>query len=122
MVTNHDVIDMDAEIEVCGHRVLLDAHFDKNEVQEGALKGFKLESDESFERSRAATITGKVVAIGATAWRAFDGGDPNWKPWAELGDVVIFAKYGGKFVTIKDKTYILVNDEDIQAVLKGDSE
>lgn len=108
---------IDNDITVCGHRVLLDAHFETNEVQEGALKGFKLETDESFERSRAATITGKVVAVGDTAWRAFDGDDPNWKPWAKVGDVVIFAKYGGKFITVKGKTYILVNDEDIQAVL-----
>jgi co-chaperonin GroES (HSP10) len=115
MVTNNDTIDND--IQVCGHRVLLDAHFNTNEVSEGALKGFKLETDESFERSRAATITGKVVAVGPTAWRVFDGGDPNWKPWAEVGDVVVFAKYGGKFITVKEHTYILVNDEDIQAVV-----
>ncbi len=105
------------EIEVCGHRVLLDLDFDSNEIQEGALKGFKMETDEAYERSKAATITGKVVAVGATAWRAFDGNDKEWKPWAKVGDIVIFAKFGGKFITVKGKTYILVNDEDIQAVL-----
>jgi co-chaperonin GroES (HSP10) len=115
MVTNNDTIDND--IQVCGHRVLLDAHFVKNEIQDGPLKGFKTESDESFDRSKAATITGKVVAVGPTAWRAFDGNDPNWKPWAEVGDIVIFAKYGGKFITVKDHTYILINDEDVQAVV-----
>lgn len=116
MPTN-DVINLDADIQVCGHRVLLDAHFNKNEVQEGALKGFKLETDESFDRSKAATITGKVVAVGNTAWKAFDGDLPDWEPWAKVGDTVIFAKYGGKFITVKEQTYILVNDEDIQAVL-----
>ena len=121
MVTNNDQVK--GEIQVCGHRVLLDSAFDSNEIQEGALKGFKVETDESFDRSKAATITGKVLAIGPMAWRIFEATDPNWKPWCRVGDTVIFAKYGGKFITVKDKTYILVNDEDIQAVLvEEDSE
>ena len=110
------------KINVCGHRVLLDIDFDSNEIQDGPLAGFKMETDESYDRSKAATITGKVVAIGPTAWKAFDGQMDDWKPWCAVGDKVVFAKYGGKFITIKDKVYLIVNDEDIQAVLLEDEE
>jgi len=104
-------------VEVCGHRVLLKPAFDENEVQEGSLKGFKLESDESHRRSQAATVTGEVVAVGPTAWKAYDGDFPDWKPWCKVGDVIYFAKYAGKFITVKGAEYIIVNDADIQAIL-----
>lgn len=116
MVTNND--ELSGTIEVCGHRVLLKAAFDSNEVQSGALKGFKLETDESHDRSRAATITGVVVGIGLMAWKAFDYDKAGWKQWVDIGQTVIFAKYAGKYITVNEETYIIVNDEDIQAVLK----
>lgn len=107
----------DLGVEVCGHRVLLDVFFDSNKVESGALAGFQLESDEAHKKSKAAAVTGKVVGVGPMAWRVFEKDDPNWTPWCKLGDVVYFAKYAAKFITVKDKTYVLVNDEDIQAVL-----
>ena len=109
------------KVEVCGHRVLLKASFDSNEIQSGALKGFKMETDEMHDRSKAATITGVVAAVGPMAWKAFDYERPGWKQWAEVGDTVIFAKYAGKYITVKDETYIIINDEDIQAVLMEDN-
>ena len=52
-----------------------------------------------------------------------DGDHPEWKPWCKIGDIVYFAKYGGKFITINEEDYIIVNDEDIQGVIhRGDSE
>jgi len=115
MVTNND--ELTGKISICGHRVLLKAAFDNNEVQSGALKGFKLETDESHDRSRAATITGVIVGIGPMAWKAFDYDKAGWKQWADVGQTVIFAKYAGKYITVNEETYIIVNDEDIQAVL-----
>jgi co-chaperonin GroES (HSP10) len=106
------------KVNVCGHRVLLDVHFDSNEIEDGPLKGFKTESDEAHKRSRAAAVTGKVVGIGDMCWKAFDGDSPDWKPWCKIGDIVYFAKFGGKFIKIDEKDFIICNDEDIQAVIE----
>ena len=110
--------------EVVGHRVLLKPYFDEDVIEEGALKGFKMDVGETFEREKAGTVVGEVVDIGSMAWKAFDGylanGEPNkdWKPWAKVGDVVYFAKYGGKFIKIDEEDYIIINDEDVQAIYK----
>jgi co-chaperonin GroES (HSP10) len=109
---------MTTEVQVVGHRVLLKPHFEEEVIGEGALKGFKVDVGETFKREKAATVVGEVVGIGPMAWRAFDGDDPEWKPWAEIGDIVYFAKYGGKFITIDDEDYIIINDQDVQAVRK----
>lgn len=100
-------------VEVVGHRVLLKPHFDSEETE----WGFQLDVGDTFKREKAATVVGKVVSIGPMAWKAFDGNHPDWKPWAKVGDIVYFAKYGGKFIKVNDEDYIIVNDEDIQGVI-----
>ena len=105
------------KVEVCGHRVLLKAEMVEDVITKGALKGFKLDVGEGHQREKASTVVGIVAEIGNMAWRAYDGDQPDWKPWAKVGDKVYFAKYAGKFITIEDENYIIVNDEDIQAVI-----
>ena len=100
-------------VEVAGHRVLLKPEF----IEEKTEWGFRLDVGDTFKREKAATVVGKVVSIGPMAWRAFDGKDPNWKPWCKVDDIVFFAKYGGKFITLNEEDYIIVNDEDIQGIL-----
>lgn len=108
------------EVEVLGHRVLLKPAYAEDEViSDGALEGFVMDVGEEFKRQKASTDTGTIVSIGPMAWKAFDGQDPEWKQWCEVGDEVIFAKYGGKFITIDEKDYIVVNDEDIQVKLRS---
>jgi co-chaperonin GroES (HSP10) len=67
------------------------------------------------QREQAAIDTGKVVEVGPTAFRDF-GVDAS--PIKE-GDLVVFAKYGGKAIIdpATKKKYIALNDEDIIAVL-----
>lgn len=103
------------KIEVVGHRVMIDPDVEKEELDDtyGALKGFKLVG-ESIQREKAATTKGTIVGVGGNAWKAFDDG----LPWAKIGDKVYFAKYGGKWVEIEGKEYVIVNDEDIQAIVK----
>jgi co-chaperonin GroES (HSP10) len=119
---------MTTEVDVCGHRVLLKATGIDDEIQTGALKGFTFDVGDVHKMEKAATVVGYVAGVGPTAWFAFDKYLPNgetnpaWKPWAKVGDKVYFAKYAGKFVTINGETYILVNDEDIQAVIHEDAE
>lgn len=67
------------------------------------------------KREEAATERGTVAAIGSTAFKAYDS-DPPFK----VGDRVYFAKYAGKIVedVEENEKYILLNDEDIVAVIK----
>lgn len=105
-------------VEVVGHRVLLKPH----SVEEETEWGFKLDVGDTFKREKAATVLGEVVSIGNMAWKAFDGDHPDWKPWCKIGDVVFFAKYGGKFIKLNDEDYIIVNDEDIQGIFHKDED
>jgi len=107
------------KVAMVGHRVLLKPADDTShaEVQEGALKGFQLDVGDDFKRQKASTTVGEVVSIGPMAWRAFDGDNPLWSPWAEVGDIVYFAKYGGKFITIDGEDYIIINDDDVQGII-----
>jgi co-chaperonin GroES (HSP10) len=59
-------------------------------------------------------IFGVIVAIGPTAWKAFDNGEP----WAKIGDRVAFAKYGGFNLEDADTKviYRLLNDEDVVGI------
>ena len=115
---------MTTKVAVCGHRVLLKATGIDDEIQEGALKGFTFDVGDTHKMEKAATVVGYVAGVGPTAWHAFDkflqdgSENPEWKPWASVGDKVYFAKYAGKFITVDGETYILVNDEDVQAIIE----
>ena len=67
------------------------------------------------EREQMAQVVGTIVAIGPTAWKGFDEGDP----WAKVGDRVSYAKYGG--VLMKDpetdEHFRLLLDKDIVAIV-----
>ena len=58
--------------------------------------------------------TGIVISIGPNAWKAFDGGEP----WAQVGDKVIYAKYGGKLVKDGEEKFLILNDDDLLGVIK----
>jgi co-chaperonin GroES (HSP10) len=99
-------MDIKEGVDVLGHRVLIKPLF-QSEVTDW---GFKLDVGEGHKREKAAASIGTIVSIGPNAWVGFDDG----KPWAEVGDTVHFAKYGGKFITYNDEEYVIVNDEDVQ--------
>lgn len=95
-------------IEPCGYRVLVEPDSGEK-VSEGGIV--------IPETSRMEQDVGTLVAVGPLAWS--DQGDGT--PWAEIGDRVMFAKYGGKFVTDPEthREYKILNDEDINAVING---
>lgn len=68
------------------------------------------------DRSGVAYVdTGVVVAIGPTAWKAYDSGEP----WAKLGDRVGYGRYAGKIIYHKDNPndkYVLLADGDVQVI------
>lgn len=108
---------MTTKLEVLGHRVLIDPEFVEEQHDLGNGQFFDLSFTKTVQYEKAACETGRVVSIGPNAWKAFDDGEP----WAEVGDKVIFAKHGGKFVSDPDnpeKLYVVINDEDIQVRIK----
>jgi co-chaperonin GroES (HSP10) len=59
-------------------------------------------------------IKGTIVDVGPKAWKAFDDG----RPWAKIGDRVMFAKYGGSIIEDEEthEKYRLMNDEDVVGI------
>ncbi len=101
-----------------GHRVLVrqERYDEHDEVFRSAkAAGIEIYKDKEV-RYQASVDKGTVVAVGETAWKDFGG-----IPWAFVGDTVVFAKNAGKPVEDpqnKDIPFVLLNDEDIVAVIK----
>lgn len=95
---------------VVGHRLLIKP-WEPEEISDG---GIVIATQSTLKKEAAAVKEGKIVGIGPNAWKAFDDGEP----WAKVGDIVVFAKYAGKFLTISGEDYIVINDEDIQCILE----
>ena len=95
-------------IKPAGHRVLVKPL----KLEEKSRGGILLAHD---ERKEKAQIIGEVIAIGPTAWKAFDDGEP----WCQVGDKVYFAQYGGYLIRdmVTDEEFRLLNDEDVCAVV-----
>lgn len=114
-------------LKVQGHRILIKPDPVKEQVKVADdLKaiGFEVHRPTDLERrEEAATQTGTVIQVGPTAFRAFDGNDPNWKPWCQPGDRVIFTRYAGKFVEdpVTKEKFFVINDEDIQVTVHGET-
>ena len=120
-------------ISIKGHRVLIKVEklTDADEVYKSAAKSGIVfaEDTEDSKRQRAGLDRGTVVAVGPDCWRAFyASAHPNdanfmsdFEPWAKIGDFVSFAKYSGKMLEDPEdgQKYMVVNDEDIVAVLRG---
>lgn len=85
------------------------------EVKEKTDGGIYL-APEARDREQYAMTKGKVVAIGPDVEACFE--DRN----LEIGDVVIFAKYGGAVVKDDDIEYRVINDEDIMAKVVNDAD
>lgn len=102
----------------CGHRVVVkqEKYDEHDEVFASAKKaGIVIETDKNV-RYQASVDKGTIISVGPTAWKDFGGVN-----WAEVGDSVVFAKNAGKRVedpNDKDTHYVVLNDEDIVAVVK----
>lgn len=106
----------------CGHRVLLkvNKYVEQDDVMRRAKAlGIQLELDK-HTRYDASVDKGVILKVGETAWKDFGS------IWAKEGDTVVFAKNSGKFVEdpsdpdsdSKTYQYVLLNDEDVVAVIK----
>lgn len=93
-----------------GHRVLV-----RPDKQEEKTKGGIIIAETIREKEELAGIFGTVVAIGPDAWVAFN----SERPWAQVGDRVVFSKYGGLVLKDPDdgEVYRLLNDDDIYCTI-----
>jgi len=71
--------------------------------------------DSTVDQVGQASVGGRVIAHGLDCWTDFE------RPFAKVGERVLFAKYHGLTVPGKDgKEYRVMNDVDITAVLEED--
>lgn len=107
---------MTTNVIPCGHRILVKP--EKFTDVDPTLKrmeamGFKMVESEA-RKEQAAMDRGIVIAVGPSAFKDFGG-----EAWCKVGDKIAFAKYGGKFI---DETNLILNDEDVVAVLKENND
>jgi len=101
-------------ITPCGHYILVRP----DKVEEKTKSGLYI-PDEAVDNAKRDTTKGTLVAVGPIGWKDFDDG----APWAEVGNRVTFGKYAGRDMKGKDGIgYILMNAEDILAVLEDEVE
>lgn len=95
-------------LKAAGYRVLIKV----KELQKTTETGLILVFDEKL--ARAGMDIGTIVDIGEYAW--------NGKPWAKVGDRVIFAKHAGKFVCDPEtnEEFLVINDEDVQVIVTNE--
>lgn len=107
-------------LKVVGHRVLIKP----DPVEERTGSGIWIHTPETAKLEEAAQVRGTVVAIGPTAWHAFDRYNPDgtrntsWVEWCKVGDKVYYAKYSVKRITDTEtgEEYVIANDQDIVAI------
>lgn len=95
-----------------GWRVLIDPDYNKV-VDFGGGKLFEIV--ETDRTGIAAVTKGQVVAMGDVCYKAARYGDT---PWCKLGDIVVYAKYGGTIIEDPEtkRKYVIINDEDVIGV------
>lgn len=90
-----------------GHRVLVLPEETERKTKSGIIL-----QDKTVMMEESAQTQGTVIALGDTCW--FD----EEKPWAKVGDFVMFGKYAGVVYEGNDgKKYRVLNDRDIVAIL-----
>lgn len=73
--------------------------------------------DTTTRKEQAATEEGTIISIGDTFGKDFGA-----MTIPKVGDKVYFAKYAGKFIKDEnDQDLVLLNDEDIVAIIKEDA-
>lgn len=96
-------------ITPCGHYILVLP----DKVDKKTASGLYI-PDEAQDNAKRDTTKGTLMAVGPIGWADFDDGSP----WAAVGDRVTFGKHAGRDMVGGDgKEYILMNAEDVLAVL-----
>lgn len=98
----------------CGYRLVVkqDSLTEVDDIYKRASKSNIIIAHQEVSREQMAVDTGIVLSIGPDVWADFK------QPWCEVGDRIVFAKYAGKVVGDGEDKVIVLNDEDVVAVLK----
>lgn len=67
-------------------------------------------------KEQAATEEGEIIALGDTFGKDFGA-----EVLPKVGDKVLFAKYAGKFIKDGDVDLVLLNDDDLIAIVREDA-
>lgn len=109
-------------IEPVIHRILvkqLDVTEEDPAFKRAKAQGLVLPDQGQMEREQAAVDRGEVLSWGPTVFHDFHAENP-----LAVGDIIVFARHSGKTVRDPDQTpddktkYILINDEDVIAILR----
>lgn len=96
-----------------GHRLLILPE----QVEEKTASGIILNTQADQRREEMAQIYGTVVAMGESCY------EDQFSPWCKIGDIVIFAKYGGLLLDGLDgKKYRWIDDLNIVGVRETENE
>ena len=83
------------------------------EVEVITKSGIVLATATQTQRESMAQTEAEVIALGNTAY------SDQPVPWCRVGDQVVFARYAGTICQGKNgKTYSLINDLDVKAILE----
>lgn len=106
-------------LQIKGHKILVKPEVVKEEeVSAGGIVIPK--KSETVKMERRGVEKGEVLAVGNTCWKGdnYNSNDPAWEPWCKVGDKIFFSRYSGKSLFDGDVEYLILNDDDIQCVIK----
>jgi len=92
------------------HRVIV-----KPDETEGTTKGGLIIPDTVRDQQRVAMTAGHIIAVGPSAEMRLDKEEPCRR--IDIGDYVIYVKYGGAEVTHNGEKLRLLNDDDVIALV-----
>ena len=115
-------------IKVVGHRGLVKVQKLEDadpRYKAAAAAGLVFADTEDSKRREVGLDRGTVISVGEDAFKQFyincNGTLDGFQPWCKEGDTISFAKYAGKLIEDPETSerYIVLNDEDVVAVLGG---
>lgn len=111
-------------VKPTGYYILIEMEEVKNEIQDGALKGFSMGSIEENKREQSGHDVGVIRKFGPTVFKSFAGIDDSanvkercFQYGVKVGDRVEFNRYDGKIPRHpKFSNYRIIQDQHIVGV------
>lgn len=101
---------IDENTEPCANKVLVKLHRPEEKI------GNIILASETRNKMSMGQDAGEIVTLGPTAFQ-IDFGDEDERP--QIGDIVVFEKYGGQLEKDKDDNpYRLLTDIQIRAIIE----
>jgi len=102
-----------------GYYILVEMDKISEEIEEGALAGFQLDSKE-VKREQHGHAIGTIKAFGPTCYKGFEGCESPDDWGVKVGDRVEFNRYDGKECLAEGYEHFrLIPDSNIVAILES---